>query len=96
MHSQDLQDQNNNRADAINGLITYCMDNNLSYNYTDKTFTVTLPTSEPLPMATELTPKEHRRDKFNIDTWGPKGYVEGEEPDPQLPLDEGEPPRPQL
>ncbi len=96
MKSQDIMNNENNRADAINGLITYCLDNDLSYNYTGKTFTITLPNVEPLPTVTELTPKQYRREKFDIDSWGPKGYVEGEEPDPEQPLDEGEAPRPQL
>lgn len=96
MNSQDLMNQDNNRADAVNKLITFCMDNGYSYNYTDKTFTVTLPYTEPLPTATDLTPPGKRRKKFDISDWGPKSYHEGEEPDPEQPLEEGKPPKEQL
>ena len=96
MNAQDLQSQNNNRAEMINRLIAFCSDNGLSYNYTQVLFTIPLPGAEPMPTATELTTKKNRREKFNIDNWGPKGYWEGEEPDPEQPLDEGQPPRSQI
>lgn len=96
MKSEDIMQHNNNRQDAIDKLITFCIDHNFSYNYTDKTFTVTLPTSEPLPTATHLTPPSQRRKKFNTKDWGPTTYHEGDEPDPEQLLSEGEPPEPQL
>lgn len=94
MHSQDLMNQDNNRADAIKKLMTFCLDNNFSYNYTDKTFTITLPTAEPLPVTDHIT--TNKRKKFDISGWGERGIVEGEEPDSEQPLEEGTPPEGQL
>lgn len=96
MRSQDLMNNQNNRADAIDKLIRFCTDNDLSYNYTEHVFTITLPDAEPLPTMTHLTPPKNKRKKFDISGWGEKGYVEGDEPDPEQPLTEGEAPKEQL
>lgn len=90
MKAQDYMKFENERADVIAGLITYCIDHDLSYNYTDKAFSISLPYQEPLPATDHVNTK--KRDKFNIANWGAKGPVEGEEPDPEKPLTEGTPP----
>lgn len=97
MNSQELQDQNNERAEAIRLLMAFCLEHNLNYSYTDAAFSVTLPGYEHVPNEVEQNViKGKGRKKFNTDTWGPKGYHEGEEPDPEQPLEEGKPPKEQL
>jgi hypothetical protein len=92
MKAQDIMSNDNNRQDAIDKLITFCMDNNLNYSYTDKAFSVVLPGYEELPTNTHLVPPTKKRDKFNISDWGPRGVDETNLPDPEKPLTEGEQP----
>lgn len=97
MNSNDIMDQNNDRAEAIRQHIAYCLEHGWSYSYTDKAFSIVLPGHEHVPNEVEqnvITGKV--RKQFNTDSWGAKGYVEGEEPDPEQPLEEGKPPEPQL
>lgn len=97
MDAQGLQDQNNDRAEAIRLLMAFCLEHNLNYSYTDAAFSIVLPGYEKVPNEVEqnvITGKV--RKQFNTDSWGAKGYVEGEEPDPEQPLSEGEPPKEQL
>lgn len=97
MDAKDLMDQDNERAEAIRLLMAFCLEHNLDYSYTDKAFSVVLPGYEHVPNEVEqnvITGKG--RKKFNTDTWGDKTYHEGEEPDPEQPLDEGKPPEPQV
>lgn len=97
MRAEDIMNQNNNRSDAIDQLITFCTDMGFSYSYTEDTFSVTLPSIEPVPTEVERNiVTGNTRKTFRTDTWGPPGVVEGEEPDPEQPLDEGVPPSPQL
>lgn len=97
MNASDMFDQNNNRAAAIRQLIAFCTDTGLSYRYTESEFKIILPGYEPQPNEVEQNVIIGKaRKTFNIDAWGPKGYVEGEEPDPGQPLEEGEPPKEQL
>jgi hypothetical protein len=94
MKTEDIMNQDNNRADAIDKLINFCVANNLSYSYGEASFTITLPGFEPVPNAVEQNvTKGNVRKTFRIDSWGPKGPIEGEEPNPELPLEEGEPPK---
>ena len=94
MKARDLTNLDNNRGDAIEKLIEFCAANDLGYIYgTGEDFIVKLPGSEPLP---DIVQPTTTRKSFDIDSWGPTTYHEGEEPDPTRPLDEGEPPKGQI
>ncbi len=89
----------NNRSDAINKLTAFCDTLNLGYSYTEKEFTITLPSVEPVPVVPIATSKPHSgRKTFNTDTWGETGINEEDLPDDfQMPdmgssLEEGIPP----
>lgn len=84
MNAQDYMNFENNRADAIAGLIDFCMTHNLNYSYTEKKFSITLPYQEPLPTAVDI-PKP-KRTSFNTDNWPSAGV---DETDTDKPLDEG-------
>lgn len=94
MNSEDVMDQNNDRAEAIRLAIAFCLEHNLDYSYTDKAFTITLPGFEHIPNEVEQNVIRGKgRKKFDTKNWGPVTYHEGEEPDPEQPLTEGEPPK---
>jgi hypothetical protein len=40
MNSNDIMDQNNERAEAIRQHIAYCLEHGWSYSYTDKAFSI--------------------------------------------------------
>lgn len=97
MDAEGLQDQSNERAEVIKLCIAFCLEHNLNYSYTDKAFSITLPGYEHVLNEVEQNViKGKVRKSFDITKWGPRGYVEDEEPDPEQPLDEGKPPHEQL
>jgi hypothetical protein len=97
MKSQDIMDQESNRAEAIKELINFCLEHNLNYSYTDKAFSVVLPGYEKVPNEVEQNVVKGKvRKGFDIKAWGPKGVDEANLPDPEKPLDEGTPPEGQI
>lgn len=106
MNSQDLTNNNNNRAHAIEQLQELCHALGVDYSYTEKKFTIKLPNVEPLPRALEIKPQRGRKPRVNPDEFSflkpdPNGLVEGSDdsslpdelPPTTTPLDEGEPPK---
>lgn len=96
MKSQDWMSQDNNRAEVVRKLVAYCADNDLEYTYTEKKFTVKLPSVEPLPVVPITTPMKKRK-SFDISKWGEKSVDETNLPDElpptTTPIEEGEAPK---
>ena len=72
MKAQDWQDHNNNRALAVEKLVELCDRVGLSYEYTEKVFTIFLPGVEELPVTTAVK----TRKTFDISKWGDAGIDE--------------------
>jgi len=97
MKAQDYQSKDNNRADIVDRLIAVCDSLGLSYSYTEATFSITLPTVEPVPV-TPVANNTTKRKTFDIANWGEKSVDEALPDDFQMPdtgqqLDEGTPPK---
>lgn len=92
MNSQDMMNQNNNRAAAIKLLQGFCHAHGMDYEYTEKIFTVKLPFLEPVPI---ISPTGRRIEMATLDFLkpNPDGYHEDEQlPPVDTPLEEGTPP----
>lgn len=98
MKAQDYMNNDDKRAKAIRALQERCELFNLSYEYTDKLFTIHLPKAES-ELLPSLNPATKTRKTFNTDDWGETGPSEtghilpDELPPNMTPLEEGEPPK---
>jgi hypothetical protein len=104
MKAQDMMSQDNNRQNAIDKLVAFCVAEGYDYVFTDKEFRVKLPDAEPVPVVPIATPKHSQRKKFDFLEPDPNGVDEifpkaegdlnlpDELPPTETPLDEGEPP----
>ena len=92
MRSQDLMSQDNNRADAIEKITLFCDRYGYSYKYTEKKFTITLPSLESIPITNSISKRGKLIQELDMSIFGPdSGYHEDELPPVDTTLNEGEP-----
>lgn len=100
MRSQDFLSEDNERGRVLKLMRDFCAEHDLSYEYTEKEFTVKLPAVDALPTELERAGVRGRRKEFDFLKPDPHG-VDETSPDPfpdelpptTIPLDEGEPPK---
>lgn len=90
MHSEDIMDQNNNRAEAIRWITKLCDEHGYSYRYTEKKFSITLPVIESIPITNSTTKRGKLIQELDMSIFGPdSGYHEDELPPVDTTLEEG-------
>jgi hypothetical protein len=93
MKSNDLMNTNNNRADAIEKIQTFCHRYGYEYSYTEKEFVVKLPAVEEMPVTSPATRRRTvANNELSFLNPDPNGYHEDELPPVDTTLNEGETP----